>query len=489
MGIGVTVRHQLGVVLSDLEKVRRYLRENHDAYVGFLDLVKSGCRAVQAELGSQVVLRVYDRRDKQGGEALKDAVKVQDACQNPIGRQRLAKVTDIIGVTMVVQYPDQIDLALDRLRDLLGSGKATETKRKKHSETYFATHSTYRLDDVANLGLHCEVQCKTILHDGWSAKMHDLTYKPTGTMDGRMKGLIEAISVTLEGLEQQSQIAREIIVGRQKGELKPFQTSLAIFLQSVEGTMRTEGNADPVAQLREEVREFASDGASRSGTRAAELGTALREAIEAPESAAAAWLVAVRFASALGGSEAIRFLDSKGETIFDELADLVSRKLINEAQIRALPIGFYALQDFGRAIEYVDRLIDARDELSLSEDCQLILRFNKATWLLERESVKPSKPEKSMRVRQEIEELMTEVRPALQMKDEAVVTDTDGLFLIVYGETKEDVRKGIDMCIEAGAPVEGDELETAVALAYAEWRNHVGWRRYFELAEREGLGD
>lgn len=474
--------------MSNLEIVRRFLKSNENTYIEFLNLVKGASSELARELGGQVIIRVYDRRDKQGGEAMKDAVKVYEACKRPVTQRNIKKITDIIGVTIVVQYPDQIPLVLDKLATKLKADLVLEATRKAHSATYYGTHATYRYEAVTHGGIFCEVQCKTVLHDAWSAKMHDLTYKPSGSMDARMKGLIEAISQSLEGIEQQSQIARDIISGRQRGERKPFATSLAAFLSGVEG-LSIEGQTDSVSSLREEVRTFASFETMPTSAQAVELGTKIREALEEPEIAGSAWLIAVRFAGALGGNDAIRFLSNAVEILLDGLLALRAAEQITEAEIRAIPIGFYALQDFARAIEIVDLLINQSEPLNLSEECLHILKFNKATWMLEKESLRPSNPKFTVQIRSQIDSLLAAARPALSMMDEAVVNDTDGLYKIVYGATKEEVRDGIDLCLKAGAQVETDELESAVALAYAEWRSHAGWRKYFELAENELDGE
>jgi hypothetical protein len=478
--------------MSDLDKVRRYLRDQDRSYREFLSIVKMGCQDVAAALGGQVVLRVYDRTDKQGGEPLKDAAKVLEATTQPIRNDNLRKIADIIGVTVVVQYPDQIAVMLDKLKEQLALRQAVEENRKALTGAYFAVHATYRSTAVAHGNILCEVQCKTVLHDAWSAKMHDLTYKPLGTMDSRMKGLIEAISVSLEGLEKQSQIARDMILSRQRGEQKPFRASLAAFLSGVEGSLDSrQGQRDrEVVELKREVEAFAAGAAADlRKRRAAQLNEKILRLLENDRTAGCAWLLAVRFAMALSQGEAARFLGNAAEGLIDRLAGLRAADLISEAELRAIPVGFYALQDFSRALEYVDRLLDQQATLNLSPDGLNILKFNKATWLLERESLRPSKPAVATAVRKEVDRLLAESKDDLTLKDEPGVRDTEGLRLIVYGTTKEEVRRGIDLCMAAGEPVEGDELESAVAIAYAEWRNHVGWRRYFELAEREVEAD
>lgn len=479
--------------MSDLEKVRQFLKDQERSYREFLGILRRACDDVAADLGGQFVVRVYDRTDKQGGEPMKDAVKVLEACPKPVRTTNIKKVADIIGVTVVVQYPDQIAVLLDKLKAVLAGRQAVEDRRKCHDQTYFAMHATYRSTAVAHGGILGEVQCKSVLHDGWSAKMHDLTYKPLGSMDPRMKGLIEAISLSLEGLERQSEIARDMILSRQRGEEKPFRASLAAYLSGVEGSLSSAPcvkKCEEIALLREEVKGFVDGTVTEAaGERAADLNGRILMALEDDDMAGSAWLVAVRFASVLASREARRFLWNAADIIFDRLPALRDGDLISEAHMRAIPIGFYALQDFARALEYADRLLGQAAALKLSEEGVSILKFNKATWLLERESLRPSKPVTAAAVRDEVEELLAAAKPKLGLIDEAGVKDTEGLWLIVYGKTKEEVRCGIDMCLEAGKPVEGNDLETAVAIAYAEWRNHVGWRRYFEMAESEVVSE
>jgi len=480
--------------MSELESVRKYLESHGQSYLEFLTVLRTSCDEVAKELGGQVALRVYDRRDKQGGEGLKDPVKVLHACAKPVKTASLKKVADIVGVTVVVQYPDQIGLFLDRLKDRLSSRNAVEDKRKDHCGAYFATHATYRSTAIAHGGVLGEVQCKTVLHDAWSAKMHDLTYKPLGSMDPRMKDIIEAISQTLQGLEQQSQIVRDMVVSRQRGEQKPFRAALAAFLAGVEGVLLASredtGEPEGIADLREAVKLFAQACRRESASEeAAGLNALILAALEADATAGSAWLIAVRFASVLPVREAHRFLRNAADMLFDRLAALRDVDLVTEAQMRAIPIGFYALQDFERALEYTDRMLATAESLKLSGEGVGILEFNKATWLLERESLRPSKPAVAASVGEEVEALLAAAKSKLPLTDDEGYKDTEGLRLIVYGTTKEDVRRGIRMCIEAGEPIEGDELESAVAIAYAEWRNHVGWRRYFEMAEEEVEAD
>lgn len=480
--------------MADLDRVRAFLEANKRSYAELLDVVRAACERVGSLIGGGSVVRVYDRRDKQAGDMLKDASKILDAAGGSCANASLKKVADIVGVTVVVQYPDQIGPFLDKLDAELSRQRVGSPKRKVHDVGYFATHATYTSLNIEHGRILCEVQCKTVLHDAWSAKMHDLTYKPLGSMDPRLRHIIEAISLSLEGLERQSQIARDMVESRQRGERKPFQAAVRLFLQAVEGLLLSAsvGRVSALAglePLRDEVKALLAGSESTITAEAAsDLSERILAALEDGETAEGAFLIAVRLASGLSEPQASRFLSDAADGLFDRLTDLKGRGLMTEEGMRAVPIGFYVIQDFPRALEYADKLLEAAPALGLSTRSIRILKFNKATWMLERESLRPSKPPIAAKTKEMVDVLLEEVRPDVPEDGRIDLLDTDGLRLIVFGESADEVRRGLEMCMAAGGPVEGDEVETALALAYAEWRNYAGWRRYFELAEREPDG-
>src|SRR5262249_42078249 len=75
---------------------------------------------------------------------------------------------------------------------------------------YWATHIVCSSRFGAER-LNCEIQVKTILHDAWSAKMHDLTYKPIGVLDPKLNQLMASVATTIESLEKQSVLIRDMI--------------------------------------------------------------------------------------------------------------------------------------------------------------------------------------------------------------------------------------------------------------------------------------
>lgn len=58
----------------------------------------------------------------------------------------------------------------------------------------------------------CEIQIKTLLHDAWGAKTHDLTYKPSGKIGAELLTSFELLGNNLANLDQQSDALRQSIL-------------------------------------------------------------------------------------------------------------------------------------------------------------------------------------------------------------------------------------------------------------------------------------
>jgi ppGpp synthetase/RelA/SpoT-type nucleotidyltranferase len=486
--------------MSEIQIVRDFVEKERRNYINLAREVKKACQGVEAELGHDAVIRVYSRADKQGGDdaELKDTEKIFAACARPVTDRKLRDISDIVGVTIVVQYPDQVTRVLAAVAAKLGEPSYTASKPREHRGTYFATHQVFTSNAIGQRGLRCEVQCKTMLHDAWSAKMHDLTYKPQGSLDDRMKALIETISGTIEGLEQQSQIVRNMILARQNIERRPFRASLEALYEDLSVVLAEDWSDaladETIVSLRQDIHDQrehliqcpSSDGHLMS------IMARVDAAADDPKLLRVVWLLAARIASFRMGPEASRYLEQHVNRVFDRVGALrKSGGGLTEREIGALPLGYYAIQDFTRALASTDKILENADAWGLSPFRRAILKLNKLIWLLERESLTPSKGKKQKALKASVAKNLKELRREIRKLSKADIADldttvdgTEGLFLIVFGETKEDVRVGVERCIAALSGGE-HESEIAVDRAYAEWRTQVGWRRYFDLAERE----
>lgn len=170
-------------------EVTRFLSDPRKRpYAALLDRVAASCNAARNRLGPNVVSRVYGRGDKQGGDLFKSPSKIA----SKLARKRCGgvpcmprEITDIVGLTVVVQYPDQVrKLIAEVTADLDPHGIRAGKIGKVEKPGYFATHADLVSSNAVHGGLACQLQVKTMLHDAWSAKMRDLTLLPSSRTPG-----------------------------------------------------------------------------------------------------------------------------------------------------------------------------------------------------------------------------------------------------------------------------------------------------------------
>ena len=214
-----------------------------------LDLFLSTLKSVREQVSKAVqqfdVYKIYGREEKQGGAMLKDTRKVRlkfntyfEARKQSTGS--LWSIPDIVGFTVVVAYPSDINTvaaAIDalvdskRLVDAQGvegtapdanaaPEKASDLIRTKHGRAltdkgYFACHYNLRLPGPGGMARAdrpiCEVQIKTVMHDAWGAKTHDLTYKPSGRTAQELIDSFNVLGDTLALIDRQSDLIRHSI--------------------------------------------------------------------------------------------------------------------------------------------------------------------------------------------------------------------------------------------------------------------------------------
>ena len=220
--------------------VKHFINQERSNFQKDLEHVR---KLVETATASLPLYKIYGRETKQGGELLKHPRKIrlkfnryfldQGASQGS-----LWTVPDIIGFTVVVVYPSDITAVcqiIDRLIDdnkLLNASnepasaaedppapdegkKAKELIETRHGRAlmkggYFACHYNVRRRSVGARSI-CEIQIKTVLHDAWGAKSHDLTYKPSGKINHELIVNFNLLGNSLAKLDEQSDLVRRTI--------------------------------------------------------------------------------------------------------------------------------------------------------------------------------------------------------------------------------------------------------------------------------------
>ena len=157
------------------------------------------------------VARIYTRAEKQNGQLLKETWKIA-ATMAKHGYKELFHVHDIIGATIVVPYPSDVNV----IRDFVRSHKSDRTWAIHHEEEktthgYYAFHFIISIPEATLAKSKCEIQIKTVLQDAWSAKTHDLTYKPFGAIDSRLQEQIIRLAEVLAAIDRQSELVKSLI--------------------------------------------------------------------------------------------------------------------------------------------------------------------------------------------------------------------------------------------------------------------------------------
>jgi len=216
-------------------QVVEFLTTNSKKYQDLLEIVVESAREIadHSETSGRVY-RIYTRADKQTGNIFKDIWKIVEKCNAILTENsgfHISELGDIIGATIVVVYPSDINLVRGLIDKRIEEGKfkshsntvATSQSNEffgeeKRSRGYYAHHYQLEVGDNSSLprlkNARCELQIKTVLHDAWGAKTHDLTYKRAGALDARMNRQVEVLGDVLAGLDQQSELLRHIIEGR-----------------------------------------------------------------------------------------------------------------------------------------------------------------------------------------------------------------------------------------------------------------------------------
>jgi ppGpp synthetase/RelA/SpoT-type nucleotidyltranferase len=473
--------------MTDYTSVSRYLEQFRSDYLNFLGIVSETCKAVQRDLGSDIVASVYERPDM-GSGPFKDVRKIITKLRRrkSTSAQSFLELGDVVGLTVVVQYPDQREIFFDALRRKLPA-RTTMSDVEKHENKngYFAHHVICKRRYGANT-LRCEVQVKTLLHDAWSKKMHDLTYKPGGKLDARLKAMMIANATTIETVEQQSQLIRNMIQGgwdvERDARLAARESVFEQMLEYSGSLWKNVPEADDIQTLHRAIEDATSWLPDEPGE--SERLDNLLDQIEAlgarPELVRFGWILSGRLASLRPHDHRlVRASMLHVDRWLESAPALLSSDTITEREVTAVPLTFYLMGQLELSIEYTDRML-GMESLVFDEKTRAKLTFNRANSLVELQYHTPA-VDAEEKQRRESEARAALVAPGLMENQdiEASVIDLEGLIEITFASTTDQVRAGI---VKVGtAAASAAPGEKAVSDAYADLNMRRGWRRYFEL--------
>ncbi|MEH3157968.1 MAG: hypothetical protein PGN08_03025 [Sphingomonas taxi] len=468
-------------------KVDEYLLKYKNDYLNLLGIVRTAVEDVGKSLPG-VISNAYSRPDS-GLGPFKESNKIASKMRRKGGfsARNLTALSDVIGYTVVVQYPDQRELVFSALKKALAAAnvRIDEKELEKHENKrgYFAHHAICRRRYGSD-ELKCEIQIKTMLHDAWSKKMHDLTYKPAGRLDHRLAALMEAGSVTIESVEQQSQLVRDMIMANWQAETEArraarkelFDMMVAQNAQVVAG----HPDASRIAALHRQIEATGPhDGGAIDDAAFEGLQLEVDDLCSADEAVSYAWILYAHLASRRPDERQTRKCIVELDTLLDNAPELLKAGKITIREIAIAPLIFYVMGELALSVEYFDRLLTS-PVLALDAQTRSKIQFNRLNALVELEYHFPSDEPQAVEVlRREVESCLADPQVTANGDIATSVADLRGLADITFATTCEQVRRGIAECDRAAALASDDEKR--VSDAYADLNTRRGWRRFFEL--------
>jgi len=384
--------------------------------------------------GRRTIYRVASRADYQGPDK---EFKTDKSVEEKIEQKKidnkgysLKDLEDILGLRIVCFYPSDIETVAQYIRQLNGRELLIIRDESKEYKTgYRGHHFVVTLPDAALRDIKCEIQIVTMLFEAWACKTHPLTYKGVGTKLEHKKHaqlLADALRVADEHSEFLKQLAtseRELDERRKNAAKIRFASDIIPQVKVKEGDearqradriveyiMKNEGDlhyGDPhevIVQIQKYREEC---GITPGICRAAALLASLREDNDLD------WF-AMDFAQALVDNS------SKDNPWYRHIKELVCfccgklEEAIAEAQIQL---------NEAEAKGDTELVMLSRNNISyyIAETGNL-LQEHYARECIEKVISKDRRPE---------------------------FLDTYGYGLIVFGQTVEEIQKGLSLCSEA----------------------------------------
>ncbi|MBO9101111.1 MULTISPECIES: hypothetical protein [unclassified Rhizobium] len=468
---GVTL--EMDVAMAEArEFMERYDTPYHELLGDMVSAAQEAARAV----GKETVFEIYTRKKKQIHRDTKDVIKIAGKLIEKRAENRdfqLREMVDIVGATVVVYYSDRIGLFLDVFESRLAeyklalepyevTGGGTVLEKIHREKGYHATHVKVVSTDSMRPRLKAEVQVKTMLHDAWGAKLHDLTYKPGSVLDPKLKALMESFGNSLQAIEVQSETLRDAIL---EGTRPLERLRIAARIPLMETLRLWNDFHDSEVEARYKIcLDYIEENSSYLAACARDDKN-MKVAVELIES--------VKPDAAQLRLSLTVFLASF--RIDNELGNLVERAL-EDWREEDEPDDFDYLHFASASYHQTNRIDDAissvrrfLDEHAEDPRC-LIPRLNLANYLIEASISQPAQ-----RVREEIEVLLGEVRSRAgdpEAPDETALKSTESAFKVVFGDEKE-VKEGLEIQQQVLAEVE------SMYRGFAEMYLALGWQRRF----------
>lgn len=473
-------------------QVREFLEANRHKYQRLVDEIRDACEAVAGERRG-VVRRVYGRDEKQEGDrlanvALKAPAKVAKKWIEDFGGKGLiSQVPDIAGLTAVVYYSDQVNWFIDTVCTRLSKARFDFTAPKvKKADGYFATHVVFSSRNASShIGLKCELQVKTVLHEAWSSKTHDLTYKPSIRNDARLTRMMNTIADSIESIEAQSELVRELIHERWNAE----QTWRAALRRHLFKSLPSWTQEDIFGAEGAAIRTLIDGGVSHLKTSTdddslyQEIASRIYDLCN--DSLREGFLLQAHLALVRERQRDYEHAIERALAWLDIAEAEWKAGRAKAYEVWCIPLVLQACGDLSLAISAGRRLY--RQCTGFDEHDRFAVAFNLANHLVEdsyftfpwrqQERLGPVQSQFEA-VKQEIRELAEFAKP-LRTVDETPFLDFEGMTAVLFAADAAAARNGIDLITRGNQNV--PDADRDAAQAFYELHIRMAWRRLLDI--------
>jgi ppGpp synthetase/RelA/SpoT-type nucleotidyltranferase len=435
--------------LSDIHKeIDMYMNVNRDRYRSFLSDLRSEVTDIRNRYDvNRLIYSIYSRSDKQKGDEIKSKLRIaqklvqwrKEACDENKPTPKVSDIHDIVGITIVVNFPSDTYVVADYLeRDRAFRSFNVKSRRVKESHGYHAIHLIVSNKSFAHFGLLGEIQIKTMLHDGWGAKIHDITYAPKGRINNTLRTHMEILGEVLRKLDDQSELIKNAIKNKWEIDRKrreACQHALLSQLQRHGGAAHDDELAALVTEIERNRDLFG--GASFDSPQLGAIYTKITSLIDRIGPTWGVCRLMTYFASVRPNGD----MNATAISYIEDWISFIQGDKID--QLHAMMFRSHAKYALGK---FEDAAQDARAVLSRAEEIGQVdeTAKAKATLAYFLAEVAVGMPNRS-------EELIAEARllseAALSsLPNDDAVKDTRGMVLIAFGENEECVREGLRIC-------------------------------------------
>lgn len=471
------------------EDVKLFLKTRENNYQKCLNILKMRFREFMlSEEGEGKIYKIYSREEKQHGNEFKAEWKISDKVNEfRKGRKTFFKgkekdippkpsfpiqdVADIIAFTVVCVYPSDIEIIDNFIKIEVNKNRfILHYERKIQESGYYARHFVIGLNNFQFIGIRCELQVKTLLHDAWTAKTHDLIFKPEGELDERLRKQMAFLGDTLSTIDEQSELIRLMIQESWFLDIKRKEIAKQALLSrlSYEKSRHDHQYFDNILNELQKNESLYQE-CSLNSEELMNITKKIEEFGAPDENKKNACRVLALLATMRHKND----LDHYALDYIDRYIDSLKKA---EERVRAINFKAMSLFCFGQlenAINVSEEALEIATSFDVKKPIPMI-KGNLAYFYAELANTETAQRlDAGVKARKYIEEALKE---DLRNAQKARINDTLGVVKIAFGETSEEIREGLRICKEALDESEEKEL----AVLFYEIHERRAFRRLLE---------